>query len=85
MEIGLEHLQAEVAAVRLVHDIGRVCAIEGGTFAATGLSHKAARGDIVEIDFPDGRQEQGEILALSGERAVILPGSGLDGLSIGTP
>ncbi|RME18681.1 MAG: FliI/YscN family ATPase, partial [Alphaproteobacteria bacterium] len=33
----------------------------------------------------DGRQEQGEILALSGERAVILPGSGLDGLSIGTP
>lgn len=83
-QIGLGHLAAEIEAVRVKKDIGRIAAIGSGVIEVTGLGHVAAQGDLVEIEVPGGPTRLGEILTLTPEAATILPDGSVEGLKIGS-
>lgn len=81
--IGFDQLTAEVAAVRPVHDIGRVVEIGRGTLEVSGLSAVAAQGDLVEIGPPGEKGRLGEVLNLSADTVTVLPDGDVEGLQIG--
>ncbi|MDO8885256.1 FliI/YscN family ATPase [Pseudotabrizicola sp.] len=62
--------------------IGRVCAVGGGTISVRGLQHVAALGDRIEIgaNLLDG----GEVIGIGAHNLIVLPDSGMDGLTMDT-
>jgi flagellum-specific ATP synthase len=81
--IGLDVLQAEIAAVRPVRPVGRISALGGGTVTVTGLSDMAALGDLVEFPAAHGKSVRGEVLTLNATHITILPDGAAEGLQIG--
>lgn len=81
--ISFEQLAAEVQAIKPAHDVGRVVQIGQGTISIAGLGHRAAQGDMVEIDTPGHEVRRGEVLGLSADRIMVLPDGDIEGLQIG--
>lgn len=81
--IGLDVLLAEVTAQVPVRAVGRIVGIAGGTLRISGLSDRAALGDLVE--FPDAKSgaQRGEVLALDADHVTVLPDGAADGVQIG--
>jgi len=74
-------LMADLAEIRPVRHVGRICAMQAATIMAQGLSKRARLGDRVRIADSIG----GEILAMGRDGAEILPEADLEGLAIGDP
>ncbi|GKY86694.1 FliI/YscN family ATPase [Sinisalibacter aestuarii] len=81
--IGFDQLNAEIAAVSPMRDVGRVARIGRGTIEVSGLSHVAAQGDMVEIDTPGHVRRRGEVLNLAQDHVTVLPDGDIEGLTIG--
>lgn len=79
-QFGFENLVAEVAAIPVARDVGRVVRIGRGTIEVAGLSHAAGHGDMVTIG-GDGRR--GEVLSLAEDIVCVLPDGDVEGLRIG--
>ncbi len=82
-EIGFEQLAAEIAAVSVTKDVGRVIEIGRGTVEVSGLSKVAGQGDMVEIKMPGGKRRRGEVLNLLPDRVSILVDGDIEGLQVG--
>ena len=81
--IGLDILTAEIAGVDPVRPVGRITALGGGTVTVTGLSNKAALGDLVHLPDAHGNSVRGEVLTLTPAHVTILPDGAAEGLQIG--
>lgn len=81
--LALDGFRAEIAALEVVREVGRITAIDGGTVAVSGLSEHVAIGDLVEIAGRDGAPVGGEALGLAPNSVTVLPNAPTEGLSIG--
>lgn len=81
--IGLEVLQAEVAALQPVRPVGRIVGIGAGTVRVSGLSETAALGDLVEFPGVKTGAMRGEVLTLDPNHITILPDGATEGIQIG--
>ncbi len=79
----LEGLGAELKRVRIIKDIGRVCAVEGNLLRVIGLNTVARIGDLLQVTLHDDRQIAGEVIQLHGKEITMLPDAAPDGVSIG--
>lgn len=79
-QFGFENLVAEIAAIPVACDVGRVVRIGRGTVDVASLSHVAAQGDMVTIG-AGGRR--GEVLNLAEDLMSVLPDGDVEGLQIG--
>lgn len=71
-------LRARIKTVELVHPVGQVIGISGSLVQVSGLEHRAAIGDLVQIG-----PISAEVIAMSGGVQTVLPEAGLAGLSLG--
>jgi len=79
----VETLVERVRSVPRYVTCGRVRRIVGLVIEATGVD--AAVGDICRVRTLDGRREvEGEVVGFNGERVLIMPYSGLEGLQPGS-
>lgn len=83
MTLGLEALQAEVAAIKPVKRVGRVIAIEGGCVLVSGLCDIAALGDMVKIVRKNNEFVLAEVSQLKPDCVVLFPDGRLDGVQVG--
>lgn len=83
MTLGLEALQAEVAAIKPVKRVGRVTAIERGCVLVSGLCDIAALGDMVKIVRKNDATVLAEVSQLKPEYLVLFPDGRLDGVQVG--
>ena len=83
MAIGLEHIVSEIESAQPCAWQGRVSEVGRGALSVDGLSHIAGLGDLVDIHTATGGRISGEVLALQGDRAVVLPDGHIDGVQIG--
>ncbi|MFN3144270.1 MAG: FliI/YscN family ATPase [Paracoccaceae bacterium] len=77
---GLDLATAQIAAIRPVRRIGRVAGLGGGTARVTGLSDRAALGDLVRIGGAIG-----EVVAIASDHVTVLAGDAGGGLCLGLP
>jgi flagellum-specific ATP synthase len=81
---GFESLTARIAAVRPVCRSGTVMAVSAGTVTVSGLGTAVALGDRLHLRDRDGSPLLGgEVIALSGDAATLLPDGPVDGLTPG--
>ncbi|MFE3836776.1 FliI/YscN family ATPase [Pseudogemmobacter sonorensis] len=76
-----ESLQAEIAAIQPMRDVGRLRELSRGLLRVSGLS-RAALGDRVEVETASGPLG-GEVIRLSLRGALVLPEADPEGLAIG--
>ncbi len=81
-QVGFENLLSVVDTTSVARPVGRVVALEDGRLSVSGLSHKAAIGDLVQIRTPGGIA-RAEVVRLDGDRMTVLPDVPLNGLGIG--
>lgn len=79
----LEGLQAEIASLRAMRQVGRVSALLGGTLRVSGLSGVARLGDRVRIEARSGEMLTGEILQIEAASILVMPDSSAEGLALG--
>ena len=79
--IPFDGLAAQIAELKPVHLIGRVCRVEAGVVHVTGLAGKARIGDLVVI-YRQGEPLSGEVLQLDGDRLVLLPDAEPEGVAL---
>ena len=79
----IDCLTAEVAAMRTVHNVGRVIKVGRGTLTVRGLSGCASLGDQVRITHRGDKSMGGEVLQLSRDEVVVLPDRSAEGVVIG--
>src|SRR6056297_3554988 len=72
----------QVARLKAVRPLGRVCAVQGLALPLTGLSGEARLGDRVRIDRMSGPLH-GEVVQLEDGRTVILPDEAPVGVALG--
>jgi flagellum-specific ATP synthase len=82
-ETVFEGLRAEIAAVEVTRQVGRVAALGRAGIAVQGLAAAAGLGDRVVIVRRDGRELPGEILALADGTVTVLPDGNAEGLALG--
>ena len=85
LQSALSALQAEIAALRPDHWVGRVAAIEGDTIRLTGLSQKARLGDMLRLRRTGAPPLMGEVLQLTADHVTMLPDEAPTGVSLGQP
>ncbi|MGO4851656.1 FliI/YscN family ATPase [Phaeovulum sp. W22_SRMD_FR3] len=78
-----ELLRAEISEIGLVHAMGRVVQVGGGTVDVAGLSSRAALGDRVVIQCHAGMELGAEVLALKAGTVTLLTDGPADGIAIG--
>ncbi|WBU53448.1 FliI/YscN family ATPase [Paracoccus sp. SCSIO 75233] len=78
----LESIAARITRLRPARYFGTITAIRAGLVEASGLNAIASIGDRVTLSIQSGIA--GEIVALTGKTAEILPEAPVEGLSIGT-
>lgn len=78
-------LMSELGGVQTSRSIGRVRSVAQGTLSVTGLDRHAGLGDMVMLRGQRAAPAGGEIVALGGGQAAVLPEGGTDGLAIGDP
>ena len=83
MVLEMDCLRAEIAALRPVHNIGRVVKVGSGTLSVKGLSGTASLGDQVRIMRRGNVAMGGEVLQLSQDEIIILPDRSAEGVVIG--
>ncbi|MDQ7069366.1 MAG: FliI/YscN family ATPase [Rhodobacterales bacterium] len=76
-------LRAEIATLRAVRNVGRICAVEGGLLHVRGLGASAKLGDQLRVYRRDGNTIGGEVLRLGMDAIVMLPDAAADGISLG--
>jgi len=81
--IDMDCLTAEIAALRPVHNVGRVVEVGRGTLTVKGLSTTASLGDQVSITRRGNVTMGGEVLQLTRDVVVILPDRSAEGVVIG--
>ncbi|OSP54743.1 FliI/YscN family ATPase [Pseudoruegeria sp. SK021] len=79
----LQALTASVARIETVFSVGRVARLNEATISVSGLSVRAALGDMVDIRRRSGHAIGGEIIQLGGDLVDILPTTPLFGVSVG--
>jgi flagellum-specific ATP synthase len=75
-------LRAQISAVGVTTQVGRVAGISGGTVLVRGLQRACGLGDRV-ILHRSGQPFGGEVVRIDGEGAAILPDAPMEGLAIG--
>ena len=81
----LAALQAEIAALRPDHRVGRVVSVEGELVRVSGLSRRARLGDWLEIRREGAAPLAGEVVRLTNDDVTILPAEEPTGVSLGQP
>ncbi len=79
----LDGLRAEISALRAVHTVGRVSAVQGGALCVAGLSALARLGDRVRIQTRSGSVLTGEVLQLEEASILVLPEETVEGVALG--
>lgn len=79
----LDGLRAEISALRAVHTVGRVAAVQGGAVRVAGLSALARLGDRVRIQTRGGSVLTGEVLQLEEASILVLPEDAAEGVALG--
>ncbi|MCZ7674951.1 MAG: FliI/YscN family ATPase [Roseovarius sp.] len=79
----LATLQAEIAALRPEHAVGRVAAIDGNLLRLTGLSARARLGDMLRLPRPGAPPLWGEVLTLTPDHVTMLPDEPPAGVALG--
>ena len=83
MVTDMDCLTAEIAAMRPVHNVGRVVEVGRGTLTVKGLSTTASLGDQVRIARRGNVTMGGEVLQLTRDTVTILPDRSAEGVVIG--
>ncbi|MFQ5624006.1 MAG: FliI/YscN family ATPase [Paracoccaceae bacterium] len=76
-------LIADISEISPIRARGSVCAIESGTVALGGLARRCRVGDLVTVTTAARRRIGGEIVALRGDAAVMLPFDHPEGVALG--
>jgi flagellum-specific ATP synthase len=76
-------LRAEIGALDVVRQVGRIAAMGRGSIEVRGLSHVAQLADRVDILRRDSLPIGGEVLGLHPDHIVVLPDDGAEGFAIG--
>lgn len=82
MSVTFEPLVRSLTAIGPHSRFGYVIAIDSGCISIEGLTQQARVGDPIEINGGDDVKFSGEIIALSGSRAIAMTYQGLDGIAI---
>lgn len=69
---------ARIAGLSAVRRTGRVTAVSAGTVTVSGLGAAVALGD--RLAFPDAPVTGGEVIAIAGDDAILLPDGPAEGL-----
>lgn len=80
-----EALLGEISAIRPARWVGRIVAVGDGRIEVSGLSNKAALGDMVLVERCDGSRCPGEVLKLGMETVTVLPDDERERFQIGAP
>lgn len=83
LQKALTALQAEIAALKTDHAVGRVVSVDAGLVRLTGLSDRARLGDTLVLRRDKGPALTGEVLRLSQDHVTMLPDEPPTGVSLG--
>lgn len=81
--ITMAGLHAEVDALQLTADIGRVRAVEGNLLRISGLTRSARVGDQVYLTSSAGDRIKGEVIQLQNDELSVLPEVPPNGVGLG--
>lgn len=79
----IEHLGADLRALPVRRRIGRVTRVDGAALTASGLAPRARLGDRAEVIPAEGEPLEGEIVALSDGKAVVMTYGASEGVGLG--
>jgi flagellum-specific ATP synthase len=81
---GMQAIAARMRGLGMTRHFGQLSAIQGGLMLVAGLNSHACLGDRLIFHMSSGDSLGGEIVALHGGHAAVLPEGPMEGLSIGT-
>ncbi|MEL7091361.1 MAG: FliI/YscN family ATPase [Pseudomonadota bacterium] len=81
----LSSVTQRLGALPVSRPIGRVSHVDGAILQVRGLGAVARIGDHATVTARDGRRVRAEVIQLSEKSIVLLPDTGLDGVSLGDP
>ena len=76
-------LVAEIDALQMAAEVGRVRAVEGNLLRITGLTRSARVGDQVSLSSSAGDRIKGEVIQLHNDELSVLPEVAPDGVGLG--
>jgi len=79
----LKSLQSQIASLRAVRHVGRICAVDGGLLRVSGLGACASLGDQLQVYRRGGRSLSGEVIQLRDDAIVMLPDDSAVGVALG--
>ena len=81
----LDSLRAELSQLKVMHHMGRISGVEGGSLHVSGLGRIARIGDWLRVVRRGGPALEGEVVQLRHDYLVMQPDGSEEGTALGDP